>query len=425
MWRRKIISILLGIILLLGVFPHPIQGKDSLKNIPKWNVGDKWVYDGGGNYSIEESDGTIRASASINDLTLQVDEIRDGDYILTLTGDIHLDAYVKIESISLETTINFNMGKIEGMLRISENNLEIEKFMLNVSGVIVISLAPLPLPFKAGISIEFVPGWKILDFPLATGKEWNTSASTMLFNVSEDLFNFIESLLDALSNFLPPEYRDFLQEIIDMVKDMLPLEIDMPVAYMKCEGERDVKVRAGTYHAFLISVEDILPIYFAESLANFIKLNYSQSDYAGDIDAKVELTSTDYSPPGAPEKPSKPSGAIRIRKGKEYEYSTVTTDSNGSMISYGWDWDGDMVVDEWSAFYPSGEEITMSHAWKKRGKYEVRVKARNEYGLESKWSEPLMVKTWLSFTTPHRFSFTNLFSDYLLHILYLHFSRET
>jgi len=422
MWRRKFIVILLGIILVISIPPYSTQGKNSPQNVPKWSVGDKWTYQGEGNYSFEDTEGIINAGVSITDLALEVVEISAEDYILSLSGGISVDAYVKIESIDLETTIKFSMGKIGGMFIVSQSNLGIKEAVLNLSGLIVISLAPLPLPFKMGMSGEFSPEWKILDFPLVENKEWDTSDSTLLFNVSEDLFKFIENLLNALSNFLPQEYMEIIQEIIDMIREMFPMEIDMPVAHMKCEGEKEVNVKAGTYNAFLINVEDIFPLYFAEALANFIKVNYCENDYAGEIEADVELASTTYSPPGAPDTPSKPSGKRRVMKGREYEYSTSCVDPNGGMLSYGWDWDGDMVVDEWTSFYPSGQEVRVNHSWQERGKYEVRVKAKNEYGLESKWSEPLVVKTWFSFAAPY--TFINIFSRYLYSLILLYFSRE-
>jgi len=424
MWRRKIISILLGFILLFSIPPYFTEGKDSVKSIPRWNVGDKWIYQGDGNYSFEDTEGTIRVDATIDDLTLEVSDIDGGYYTLSLTGDIGVKAYIKIESINLETTIKFSMGKIDGTFIISQSHLGIKEAILNLSGVIIISLAPLPLPFTIGMSGEFSPEWRILDFPLMENKEWNTSATTLLFNVSEDLFNFMENLLDIFSSFLPQEYREIIQELIEMMKEMFPMKIDMPAVHMKCEGEREVKVKAGTYNAFLINVEDILPLYFAEYLANFIKVNYCEQDYAGNVDVDVELASTSYSPPGAPEPPSKPSGKTRVIKGREYEYSVSCTDPNGSMLSYGWDWDGDEIVDEWTAFYPSGEIARINHTWQERGKYEVRVKAKNEYGLESKWSDALTVKTWISFTPVEKYSFMGIFSRYLSSLLYLYFSRE-
>ena len=92
-----------------------------------------------------------------------------------------------------------------------------------------------------------------------------------------------------------------------------------------------------------------------------------------------------------PNKPSKPDGSTSGKVGTSYSYSTSTTDPDGDNIRYGWDWDGDGIVDEWTSFYESGETITTLHTWTKKGAYNVRVKAQDEDGLESEWSDPLSV----------------------------------
>ena len=65
------------------------------------------------------------------------------------------------------------------------------------------------------------------------------------------------------------------------------------------------------------------------------------------------------------------------------------------MLEYGWDWDGDNVVDEWddndSSYYTSGTPISTSHNWSADGTYDIRVKAKDIYGAESEWSDPLTV----------------------------------
>lgn len=92
-----------------------------------------------------------------------------------------------------------------------------------------------------------------------------------------------------------------------------------------------------------------------------------------------------------PSKPEKPDGIKDGRKGEEYSYVTYSTDPDGDRIQYGWDWDGDWVIDEWTDFYESGEKVSINHTWDKKGSYTIRVKARDYTGLESFWSESLTV----------------------------------
>jgi len=53
-----------------------------------------------------------------------------------------------------------------------------------------------------------------------------------------------------------------------------------------------------------------------------------------------------------PNTPVVPSGLNVGVVGQSYEYSTVTTDPEGDTITYGWDWDEDGIIDEWTGFYP-------------------------------------------------------------------------
>lgn len=64
----------------------------------------------------------------------------------------------------------------------------------------------------------------------------------------------------------------------------------------------------------------------------------------------------------------------------------------GEQFKYGWDWDGDGTVDEWTELAPSGRPDARFHIWTVPGNYEVRVKIRTAIGRESPWSPPLPVE---------------------------------
>jgi len=88
--------------------------------------------------------------------------------------------------------------------------------------------------------------------------------------------------------------------------------------------------------------------------------------------------------PNTPDTPDGPtSGVIKT----EYTYTTSTTDPNGDLIKYCFDWGDDTV--SWTDWLESGEIASLSHMWETPGYYEIKVKARDEYGLDSDWSEPL------------------------------------
>jgi hypothetical protein len=91
----------------------------------------------------------------------------------------------------------------------------------------------------------------------------------------------------------------------------------------------------------------------------------------------------------APLKPDTPSGPINGKIGEEYNYSTSTIDIDGNTIYYYWDW-GDGTNSGWIGPYNSGEDISSPHTWDKRGGYSIRVKAKDDEGFESLWSDSLV-----------------------------------
>ena len=93
----------------------------------------------------------------------------------------------------------------------------------------------------------------------------------------------------------------------------------------------------------------------------------------------------------APEIPVRPRGTRTGETGKSYTYTTYSSDLNDDSIQYGWDWDGDKEVDEWTDFYDSGVECSVSHVYSENGKYKIYVKAMDSRGLQSPWSSPLEV----------------------------------
>jgi len=102
----------------------------------------------------------------------------------------------------------------------------------------------------------------------------------------------------------------------------------------------------------------------------------------------VTISAGGNNPPNTPLTPSGPaSGSI----GTSYSYSTSTTDDDGDQVNYGFDWDGNGVVDEWSGLLDSGDPCSMSHSWGSAGIYQVKVKAKDVHGAESGWSTDLTV----------------------------------
>jgi hypothetical protein len=92
-------------------------------------------------------------------------------------------------------------------------------------------------------------------------------------------------------------------------------------------------------------------------------------------------------PPNIPEIPNGPETAS---VGKENTFSTITTDPEGDNIRYGWDF-GDGTSTQWGD-WSDGYRDFAEYTWEGTGTYKVRVKAEDEFGAKSEWSDPLTVE---------------------------------
>jgi hypothetical protein len=102
-----------------------------------------------------------------------------------------------------------------------------------------------------------------------------------------------------------------------------------------------------------------------------------------------------------PNKPDTPTGPNRGDPDTEYTFSTSTTDPDGDSLQYKWDW-GDGNYSYWL------DTNDATYAWSYKNNFEIRVKAMDENGGESDWSEPL------AFSTPKTKIFDNTLFERLL-----------
>ena len=110
-----------------------------------------------------------------------------------------------------------------------------------------------------------------------------------------------------------------------------------------------------------------------------------------DLDFVFKTYGHDNIPPSIP---NKPIGPLKPIVKKPIIYSTCSNDSDGDMIYYKWDW-GDGIQSDWLGPYPSGLCYPLApyaiHSWFKPRSYEIRVKAKDSYGLISDWSDSSIV----------------------------------
>jgi hypothetical protein len=92
----------------------------------------------------------------------------------------------------------------------------------------------------------------------------------------------------------------------------------------------------------------------------------------------------------APLKPDTPTGSTNGKAGVEYTYTTSTIDLDGNIIYYYWDW-GDNTSSGWIGPFESGDEANAANTWDIKGDYSIKVKAKDDNGYESSWSDPLPI----------------------------------
>ncbi len=130
----------------------------------------------------------------------------------------------------------------------------------------------------------------------------------------------------------------------------------------------------------------------------FCNFNYGWDHYAeyldmftfnlfGEPSLNIKGITVENSPPN---KPVKPSGLISGKPGIEYNYKTNTIDLDGDQVYYNWSWD-DGKFSGWLGPYDSGLNASGKHIWNKKGTYQIKVKAKDIYSIESDWSDPLTV----------------------------------
>ncbi len=185
------------------------------------------------------------------------------------------------------------------------------------------------------------------------------------------------------------------------------VSIDKENAIIGANGDDDIRKDSGAAYIFkrleinwteqdkLLPLDGRIDNYFGCSVS--INKDYAIIGSIGDNESGEDSGSAYiFKKNYPPNKPSKPTGKIKGNTDKLYPYSTNTTDPEGDNIKYGWDWYGnDNLIDEWDNnngnYYISGEIINTYHSWDSEGTYFIKVIAEDVNGLQSEWSDPLVV----------------------------------
>ena len=147
---------------------------------------------------------------------------------------------------------------------------------------------------------------------------------------------------------------------------------------------------------------------------SMIRWCYYETNLFGDPTLNILETNANV----APFEPDKPDGSTNGKPNIEYIYNTSTTDPNGHQILYKWDW-GDGEITDWIGPFDSGALVEEKHNWTEKGTYEIKVKAKDIFGMETDWSESLSVKISTSRYKNRQYPVLLLFK--ILHIFFQQF----
>ena len=112
----------------------------------------------------------------------------------------------------------------------------------------------------------------------------------------------------------------------------------------------------------------------------FIIAGSTDSYGNGEEDCWLIKIESEYHPPNPPVITGPTQGKIKV----ETDYNFTATDPDNDEVYYFVDW-GDKTNTSWIGPYPSGDLVTESHTWSKKGAYTIKAKAKDAAGAESDW----------------------------------------
>jgi hypothetical protein len=338
---------------------------------PEWFKGHFWEYQMLFNFDLSVIGHLgVAFDAIINNLVISVDDIDETNnkYILKLIGDASGDFIANGAKAG-------ELNGITGYAYIQIDNLAMKEFYLSF---LVTSFAGVQFDFF--FKIVFNPAFDYFGFPLYENEDpWDveTTASIALGG-------------SALGNEF--RYEDIEDKTLATTMSLKQIE--------------EIIVPAGKYNSYNISgtLGEKSELWYAPNAGNFVQLyenllmkvvlyDAGMVEFEGDLTTNYEMKlirtnfNLDNKPPHTPESPS---GNNQGTPGEEYSYSTSTIEPDGDRVYYLFDW-GDGSDSDWIGPKNSGEIASATHSWNEKGDYQIKVKAKDEHGLETTWSDPMAV----------------------------------
>ncbi len=208
------------------------------------------------------------------------------------------------------------------------------------------------------------------------------NADMIGFAENEDDASKIRVYEDDSSEWLAEFTRDVSQEY----NEHLELEV---ILSGYSWGSDHYRFWEAGYHAIFYAEYNFNDYYHSpEDTIEHMNIPYATRASKLIIATLAELSEITKS--NAPLKPVAPEGINSGRINEEYTYTASTTDPDEDELFYQFDW-GNGDFSEWIGPYNSGDIAEATYTWTEKEDYEIRVKAKDEFGFESPWSDPLSI----------------------------------
>ena len=344
-------------------------------DLPIWNVGDSWTY----NVELELEQNQyfeLDVSLEFENLEFEVIEVQNSNDMYKLkitvpTGGLTGSGSVDLDIFTL--TGNILNAQLDGFIYVKKSTLEINKFEVTIMGDTNKILLP---HFNVYLQLEFEEEF--------AGVKENFSSLKFPMNIDET-WAVPDTYLNISTNAHQPNLGSGR------------LYSYVPEHDNKCIKWDLINVGNADYDALKISCDeygDRSDIWYSPAVGNTVKIDYKNVELGFGYLLKtftMNLKSTTYQADSdPPETPSTPIGPTDFAAGETGAYQVSTTDPDGNKIKYIFDW-GDGTSKTYTGFVDSGETVEESHLWGKDGSHNLKVKARDKYGQESDWSDPLVV----------------------------------
>ena len=150
------------------------------------------------------------------------------------------------------------------------------------------------------------------------------------------------------------------------------------------------------YSTFIHNEWKNILLFDFDNYVGDVSWQYADSQMTATFIEKTNITSNtnctlNYLFNRKPIVPGIPIGPTNGEVDVSYSFSVDTEDDDNDQLFYQFSW-GDGTNSSWIGPYNSGESVTRSHSWCNVGNYDVKIRVKDEYDIQTDWSDQLLIE---------------------------------